>query len=258
MSERSVSFDRAAEFYDRTRTFDKETDRAETALLVAELAYRRAVLEPGVGTGQVGLRLHASGVRMFGVDLSTAMLRKLAEKSGGVAPFPIAAGDATRLPFRDGAFDGVVMRHVLHLIPAWRDVVSQLARVLARPAVILVSHGESDLGRALRLRAEEIIGRPIRAVGLDWHSWPLLEREMGRIGGVHRTLAPVPYRVAEPLMELIEGIEGNVFSWTWHMTDQERTAIAEGVRPWLEERYGPLDVPFQHEAPVTWHAYDLR
>lgn len=257
MNQRSVSFDRAAEYYDRTRNFDEETDRLETALLAPELASRRAVLELGVGTGQVGLRLHASGVPMLGLDLSTAMLRKLVQKSGGVARFPIVAGDATRLPFRDAAFDGVVMRHVLHLIPQWRDVVSELDRVVARPAVVLVNHGESDLGLAVRLRAQEILARPVTAVGLDWHSWSELEREMTRIGAAHRTLAQVPYQGAGPLERLIEGIERNVFSWTWRMTDDERVAVAGGLRPWLEERYGRLDVPFQTGSAISWHAYDL-
>jgi SAM-dependent methyltransferase len=258
MTDRSVSFDRAAEFYDRTRTYGELADRDETRILAAELRTCERVLEIGVGTGQVGLRLHGAGVQIFGVDLSTAMLRRLVEKSGGSAPFPVVVCDATQLPFRDGSFDGLVLRHVLHLVPAWHEAVSEIGRVSARPGLVLISHGESELGRAVRIRAEEILGRPIAAVGLDWHSWWDLEGEMRRVGGSHRALGQIAYRIAEPLMRLVEGIRDNVFSWTWGFTDDERSAIGNGLRPWLEERFGGLDAPLEHEETITWHAYDLR
>jgi hypothetical protein len=59
-------------------------------------------------------------------------------------------------------------------------------------------------------------------------------------------------------MRLVEGIRDNVFSWTWGFTDDERNAIGHGLRPWLEERFGGLDAPLEHEETITWHAYDLR
>lgn len=257
MSRGSVSFDRAADYYDRTRAYGEETDRAETDLLATELRRYDRVLEIGVGTGQVAMRLHAAGIPMFGIDLSTAMLGKLLEKSGGRATFPVVAGDATKVPFGDGTFDGIVMRHVLHLIPRWGEVVSEIGRLVARPGVALVSHGESELGRAIRVRAEQVLGRPITAPGLDWHSWQDLEREMRRVAGAHRALQPITYGIAEPLERLIEGIQGNVYSWTWGFTDDERSAIADELRPWLEERFGSLDTPVEHRETITWHAYDL-
>ena len=58
------------------------------------------------------------------------MLAKLVEKAGGEAPFPLVVGDATALPFSDDRFGGAVVRHVLHLVPAWRQVVAELVRVV--------------------------------------------------------------------------------------------------------------------------------
>ena len=51
----SVAFDRAAEYYDRTRGSSPEGLRKTIDLLTGELRDRGTVLEVGVGTGQLGL-----------------------------------------------------------------------------------------------------------------------------------------------------------------------------------------------------------
>jgi SAM-dependent methyltransferase len=50
--------------------------------LLAELADGGAVLELGIGTGRVALPLSARGVRVSGIDLSSAMVARLREKPG--------------------------------------------------------------------------------------------------------------------------------------------------------------------------------
>ena len=74
---RSIAFDRAAEYYDRTRRTSPDAAAATTAMLTAEFAGRGTILEIGVGTGQIALALHGSGVPMAGVDISLPMLAKL-------------------------------------------------------------------------------------------------------------------------------------------------------------------------------------
>jgi SAM-dependent methyltransferase len=258
MTERSVSFDRAAEYYDRTRTFGDEANRAETELLVSELRSRSRVLEVGVGTGQVAMRLNAAGISMFGVDLSAAMLRKLVAKTDGAAPIPVVAGDAARMPFRDGTFDGVVMRHVLHLIPLWRNVVEELVRVVRPSGIVLVNHGGfSELGRAIRGKIEEFVGRPLPAAGLAWERWQDLEAAMAAHGAARRALPSVVDHDREPLSHTVAELEANRFSWTWPLREEERLAAVARLRPWLEERYGPLDTPLPYDTVISWHAYDL-
>ena len=82
MSERvSVNFDRAAEYYDATRGWRGEHDRETTEMLAGELHGRDRVLEVGVGTGQLAIPLHETGVPMAGIDLSAGMLTKLLQKA---------------------------------------------------------------------------------------------------------------------------------------------------------------------------------
>ena len=137
----SIGFDRAAEYYDRTRTMSPHARAATIRMLAAELRGRGAVLEVGVGTGQIALELHAEGLPMIGVDISAPMVAKLLEKTGGGAPFPLALADGAALPFRAASFGAVVMRHVLHLVPSYADVIDEVLRVLRPGGVALTSAG---------------------------------------------------------------------------------------------------------------------
>src|SRR5438876_844399 len=140
----SVSFDRAAAFYDRTRSMSAEARAEVTRLLASRLADTGAALEIGVGTGRIALPLAEAGVEMAGADLSAAMLAELVAKAGGAAPFPIAVADATALPFADGVFGAALACHVLHLVPGWRTVLGELARVVRGGGMVLVDVGGEE------------------------------------------------------------------------------------------------------------------
>lgn len=78
----SLSFDPAAEYYDRTRVTDAVSLSAAIDLLHDVLPPGPA-LEIGVGTGALAVPVAARGRRLVGVDLSRAMLAKLHEKDPG-------------------------------------------------------------------------------------------------------------------------------------------------------------------------------
>src|SRR5207245_4904067 len=108
----SVNFDRAAARYDATRGFPPETEAEVAALLAAELAGRGRCLEIGVGTGRIAVPLRRSGVDVYGVDISVAILREPLRK-GESGPLPwVAYADATALPFDDASFGAGLACHV--------------------------------------------------------------------------------------------------------------------------------------------------
>ncbi len=95
----SVSFDRAAAFYDATRLTAFEGIEDAIAVLDAHLPEGGTTLEIGVGTGALALPLARVGRRVVGVDLSGAMLAKLVEKDRR-GPGPCRDGRRDRAPVR--------------------------------------------------------------------------------------------------------------------------------------------------------------
>ena len=98
MTNASVSFDRAAEYYDRTRALPTELARRQTEMLAGVLAGRGPVLEIGVGTGRIALPLWQKRrtprrARPLGADAPPAPSSNAAGDH-----FPLVMGDATRAP----------------------------------------------------------------------------------------------------------------------------------------------------------------
>ena len=255
----SVSFDRAADRYDETRRMTVEASRATVELLGSELGGRQPCLEIGVGTGLISLPLHDAGVRMVGLDLSEAMLRKLVDKAGGRATFSVLRGDATRLPFRDAVFGGAVARHVLHLIPRWQDAVAELVRVVRPGGVLLLNIG-TDGGpwQELQDRLEAAAGPGTRRVGLTAADHALLDETLGRLGARFRELPPVWERSRDYTPErYLQEARDRVFSWTWKVPEDRLTAAIDATRAWARERFGALDVVLEPRYPMVWRAYDV-
>ena len=239
----SIAFDRAAEYYDATRGLSEEGTRKTTEALVGAFAGAGPILEVGVGTGQVAMPLHAVGVDVVGLDLSRPMLVKLLAKTDGAPPFPLVEGDATRMPFADGAFDGAYLRWVLHLIPDWSAAVAEIGRVLTPGGRFLAALGSYGGVRSeIQARFAEVTGVSLRPIGLAWDGWGALDREVATLGGDKLDDVTFLDRDRDDLEVFVQGIERNMYSWTWAVTDDAaRTAAAADARSWAEERWGPLD-----------------
>jgi SAM-dependent methyltransferase len=254
----SIRFDRAAEFYDRTRSVSEESMSRTVELLTSELGDRGLVLEVGVGTGLLALPLHGAGLSIAGIDLSAPMLERLTEKAGGKAPFPVVQGDATLMPFADDAFGAAHLRWVLHLIPQWRTALAEIARVVRPAGVFLANLGSyGGARREIQLRFQEVTGVSTDPVGLGWAGLDVLDEQMAALGAAVRTLPPIREGGTETLEEFIERIEENRYSWTWRVSDEVRLLAAAEIRPWARERFGSLDEPSPFEHATTWRAYDL-
>jgi ubiquinone/menaquinone biosynthesis C-methylase UbiE len=254
----SIRFDRAVEYYDRTRGLSEEASRATTELLAAELPRRGRTLEIGVGTGLIALPLSAAGIPLVGLDLSAPMLHKLVEKAGGRPPFPLVVADATMLPFGDDVFGGAVVRHVLHLVPGWRGAVSELVRVVAPGGRVLVSSGQvPEKWHELTKRFMERVGRPSFADALDaWESGSI-EGAFREHGATLRTLPTIEERVGQTLGGFLDQMEAGLHSWTWEVDEERRRDVVAELRSWALQRWGTLDPPAARDVAIEWQAYDL-
>ena len=254
----SIRFDTAAHHYDSTRATSNESMERTISLLASEVRDRGQVLEVGVGTGLLALRLHEVGIPLAGLDLSAPMLRKLTENAGGSPPFPLTLGDATNMPFVDRAFGAAYLRWVLHLIPDWRTALAEMVRVVRPRGVLVLSPGAVDeVSRAIRARFSEITGLSTDPVGLMWGNHGALDAELERLGARPRALPPIPEQEERPLGWFLASIEEGRWSWTWHVAEDVRRNAVRELRPWAEERYGPLDRVEENEVETVWRAYDL-
>ncbi|MEU0955786.1 methyltransferase domain-containing protein [Streptomyces niveus] len=126
-------------------------------------AYARAVgrmgLRPGqtaadvgCGTGRALPALReavGAGGAVFGVDLTAAMLRSAAhEHRDDTASLLLA--DACRLPFADGALDGLFTAGLLNHLPDPRSAVREWARVGSPGATLALFHPSGRAERAAR------------------------------------------------------------------------------------------------------------
>ena len=116
------------------------------------------ILDCTCGTGgcTAALRERSEpGAFLVGSDFSLGQLR-MAIRKRALAGLPLLQADASRLPFRDGAFDSVFIPHALHEMPRElrRGVLREVRRVCGRHgrAVVL------ELDRPSRLWLRYLLG----------------------------------------------------------------------------------------------------
>ena len=88
------------------------------------------ILDVGCGNGIFTARFAATGASVIGVDLSPHLLEQNPHRR-------LTCGDASALPFGDGAFDMVFEANVLHHVPARERVISEMKRVSRKYVVLL-------------------------------------------------------------------------------------------------------------------------
>ncbi len=251
-----MSFDRAADFYDATRSLPPDVHDRLTSILATELTPRGRCLEIGVGTGRIALPLVAEGVDLVGLDIAPKMLRRLVDNAGGRRPFPLCVADITALPFADQRFGAVFASHVLHLVVDWRATVDEAVRVLRPGAVLLVDFGggpSAPWGEPTNavMRAHGVVRvRP----GVSFPE-PVAEHLSGR--AVARPLPPLTMTVERTLGQDLAEWQRQLHSWTWSASPDQMATACDAVRRWAADNGWPLDRPVELERTIQWWAFDI-
>lgn len=107
----------------------------------------KEVLDAGCGVGAFSEPL-VTGNTVYGVDFSVKSLEFAAQRG-----LKTVQGDLTALPFPDGKFDLVLCIGVIQLIPDYRRVIEELARVTKPEGTMLIQtlHRRSIQRKALSL-----------------------------------------------------------------------------------------------------------
>jgi SAM-dependent methyltransferase len=254
----SISFDRAAPYYDRTRRLGEDALSRLIPVVAAELSGAGPVIEVGVGTGRIALPLMRAGVDITGVDIAVEMLARLREKAAGSAP-PLAIADATRLPFADATFGGAIAAHVLHLIPRWKEAVTEISRVTRPGGVLIASRGgrshSGDWWAAVRHEFFRVAGDRPWPPGMD--RIEELDVEMRARGAAVRLLPEVAQTGSGTVNGLLALLEEGVWSACWSIEPEDRRRAVATTRAWAAANVGDLDEPRPLTEVLAWRSYRL-
>lgn len=256
----SLSFDRAAGFYDQTRGFPAGMSERVAATAVELLGANTQVLEIGVGTGRIAKPLLAAGVQVTGIDLSRSMMNRLRGTLGDLPTPALLEGDITRLPFANGAFDAVIGVHILHLVSGWQMVLDEALRVMRAGGAILLgrnTHRPND-AQAIRIQLGDLMekhGVKRSNMGVREDD---VEQELLRRGAKVITRETAPIVTQGSVAEEIDAIANRIWSSTWAIPDDVMPAIVAQLKANALRDYGTLQHTFAVPHTFTWKRFTWR
>ncbi|MEI6181090.1 MAG: class I SAM-dependent methyltransferase [Chloroflexales bacterium] len=274
----SISFERAASFYDATRGYMPGSAERIRDAIVAQTgatAHTR-LLELGIGTGRIAVPFLTAGFSYAGIDLAPAMLAALVAKASGWPRLPLLVrGDVGQLPFTDSSFDVILAVHVLHLVADWRATLYEARRVL-RPhgAHLLLAKdvGEGELPEvplealAPPMLAQRVWKRTLKDLGLTGKEGqpgispqdPAVRELLEGLGATVTTLDLAEYE-REPLSarEVVQGYSQRLYSADWAREAALHHAAVAQIEQWLATECPEPDRPFPRKGSfrvvlATW------
>jgi len=158
------AYDRWAPVYDLV--FGGVFSKGRRAAIVATNNIGGRVLEVGIGTG-ISLPLYGPNVRIFGTDISEAMLKKAKQRVAELRLKNVeglSVMDAEKLEFPDNSFDVVMAQYVVTAVPNPEVALDEFARVL-RPGgeLIILTRVSADAG--MRRFIEQQLQPVVRRLG---------------------------------------------------------------------------------------------
>jgi ubiquinone/menaquinone biosynthesis C-methylase UbiE len=245
-------FDAVAPNFERYRALPPGVPEAiRSAILQARrLQPPVRVLDLGAGTGRIGKAFVAANDFYVGVDSSLGMLREFLLTT----PTPgLAQADGQQLPFRDGAFDVVMLIQVLSGAGNWRGLLSEARRVLRPRGAVVVGHRVApaagvDAQLKKRLAAiletmgiEQQEAKQFRDQALAW---------LRSSAALRLSLRAVTWeRNSTPREFFVRHRVGARFA---ALPDAVRDQALQKLSTWAEETFGSLDAASREE-----HSFEL-
>ena len=245
MSE-SISFERAADFYDATRALPDEVADKLTEALLAELSNVGAdrVLEVGIGTGRISRPLMKRGIRVHGVDIAPTMMRALRQQLGAGHVTPdLMLGDATRLPVADHSVPAVLMVHILHLVASMPEAVAEVARVV-QPGGVLLHEITRDPDDNPWQASADIWAEALAPHDFVRRRRPETEDIHAALKAQGATVRVERYATYENRMtpqEHLDLARHRIHSWSWEFPDDLFAQVFAEFEPKYRAHYGDME-----------------
>lgn len=214
----SISFDRVADIYDRTRGFSSYVMDKILEALIEELRGYRLLLDVGVGTGRFAEPLQEAGFEVVGIDISKRMLKKAVEK--GVKN--LMSSDACSLPFHDSTFDASISVHTLHLIKNWKSALRETTRVTKKSLFSILR--EDQYERTPSYAYKELV----EGYGYSYRHPGLGEWKLKEIIKPRKSKFVTSYNISAD--ESLAFLDQKVFSYQWNVPDDLHKKAMEKLK----------------------------
>lgn len=254
----SYSFDRAADFYDATRTHSPQVSAkiTQSVLDITRATHDMRFFEMGIGTGRISAPLIACGLNVTGLDLSREMMGKLRAKFSPGAPLQLAQGDASVLPFSDATFDVGLASHVFHVIAPWRQAIGEMKRVLRPSGLVLhTAHRRRPVSTnvTLRSRWHELV----EARGEQWKrpgapKSEAVTAEFQSLGASVEEIEVTTWSGSTTPRQEIADIGNRINTDAWAVSDEVLSATVAELTEWARGHFGSLDEPVGEDGSFTW------
>ena len=251
------SYDSVAHSFDLHRPLPEHVPSAiRTAVLDAVTASRPRLLDIGGGTGRIGRAFVAANDDYVAVDLSLGMLQEFARwcAQAGFGPVLLQA-DGRRLPFREHAFDAVLLIQVVGAAEGWQALVKEARHVLRRAGTLVIGRAvtpESGIDAQMKQRLATVL----RDLGVPSHqkkSRAVLQRALETEAlTTTRTLAATWDAERSPGMFLSRQRTGVRFS---RLPPAVQATALGNLSEWAVARFGSLDATFSEQHAFELHMY---
>ena len=167
MNEMASAFDAGASSFERFRVLPDGVPEAIRSAIhdAVHIPSPARVLDLGAGTGRIGRIFAQAGDLYVGLDASLGMLQEFRRNTKN--SFLVQA-NGEQLPFRDHAFDLVLLMHVLSGIRNFQPVIQEARRVCNSNGAIIVGRTaspESGIDAQLKQQLKLILEQ----MGVTWH-----------------------------------------------------------------------------------------
>lgn len=259
----SISFDRAAGFYDETRGFPPGISNLVAASAQASLPPRARALECGIGTGRIAIPLIRVGLEVTGIDLSRKMMQRLVESLEISQPKPaLIQGDATQLPLKNGYFDAVLMVHVIHLISEWPAAIEEVHRVLKPEGIFLTGynhHPEGSVDEQVREKWKEIVHRYYQGLLEPGpQRFEQVKAYLSKMGAVLDEWVAARWSKPFHVGQFIESLEQRIYSSSWYIPEDLFQHCIADLRSWAKVEFGSLEFEVMQPHEFIWQRFHWK
>ena len=246
------NFDAVAPTFERYRGLPRGVPEAiRSAILQATRKQPPArVLDLGAGTGRIGKAFVAADDFYVGVDASLGMLQEFLLTARTPC---LAQADGQRLPFRDGAFDVVMLMQVLGGAGNWRGLLSEARRVLRPGGAVVAGHRVAPAA-GVDAQLKKRLAAILETMGVERHQGKQSRDQalawLGSSAAVRLHLRAATWeRNPTPREFLVRHRTGARFA---ALPDVVRDEALQKLSAWAEKTFGSFDAASREE-----HGFEL-